>query len=172
MKSYSKIKSKVLIALIVGTFSAHAQAAVPAKIRFLKGTGSQIGGMAGGGFTLTGMRLSQDKKKKVERVVMDIGDKNGQAIRGLPGYFHVELKNNPQRLIVNMAQMPHSNVDAQRIANIFQKSMAVKKTALALDPIDSTLILSLDLKPNTKVRVMQVAGKKQTSRVVLDLISQ
>jgi hypothetical protein len=162
----------LLVLLIFTALSSNAFAAVPAKIRFLQGSGSQTGGMAGTGFTLTGMRLSQDKKKKIERIVMDIGDKNGQSIKGLPGYFHIELKNNPQRLIVNLAQMPHSNVDARKLKEIFRQSLAVKNTALALDPIDSTLIVSMDLKKNTKVRVMQVAGKKQTSKVVLDLISE
>lgn len=162
----------VIAALIFCIFSTHATAAVPAKIRLLEGSGTQIGGIAGAGFSLMGLRLSRNNKKKIERVVMDIGDKTGQPIRGLPGYFHVELKNNPQRLIVNLAQTPTSSVDAKELAAIFKKSIAVKKTALAVDPIDGTLIISMDLKPHTKVRVLQVAGKKQTSKVVLDFISK
>jgi hypothetical protein len=149
-----------------------AGAAIPPKSRLLQGTGSQIGGVAGSGFTLLGLHVTQDHNKKTERIVMDVGDMNGEPQRGLPGYFHVEMRDNPARVIIDLAQTPHSKVDAQKLAAAFQKSTMVRKTSITVDPVDSTLTIALDVKKNTKARVMQVAGQKQTSKVVVDLISE
>lgn len=154
-------------------------AAVPAQktkptpaAKILEGEGRTFGGLAGTGFTLMDVRRTSDAKKKIERIVIDIGDMNGGIMRGWPGYYFAELKKNPHRLVIDFAQMPNARIDQMQIANRMKESLAVKKTAMSLDPIDSSLNLTLDLKPNTKVRVYQVAGKKTTSKVVLDLITE
>ncbi|WP_413577256.1 hypothetical protein ACLVWU_03180 [Bdellovibrio sp. HCB290] len=154
-----------------------ASAAIPSKKvqpgpKILSGKGELFGGIAGSGFTLLDVRRTGDKSKKVERVVFDVGDKNGQKIKGWPGYFHAELKNNPQRLILSFSQMPASLVNEVALNYRLKSSFAVKKTALSMDPLDSSLNLTMDLKPNTKVRVYQVAGKKTTSKVVVDLMAE
>jgi hypothetical protein len=153
-----------------------AFAAIPAKKavapKILSGVGETFGGLAGTGFTLLDVRKTGDKSKKVERIVFDVGDMAGAKMRGWPGYFHAELKNKPQRLVLSFSQMPNSHVDGVALASRMKDSMAVKNTALSLDPVDSSLNLSFDLKPNTKVRVYQVAGKKETSKVVIDLMTE
>ncbi|MGE5087219.1 MAG: hypothetical protein ACM3MG_13015 [Bacillota bacterium] len=153
-----------------------AFAAIPAKKvaapKILSGMGETFGGLAGTGFTLLDVRKTVDKSKKVERVVFDIGDMAGAKMRGWPGYFHAELKNKPQRLVLSFSQMPSSHVDSTSLASRMKDSLAVKGTALSLDPVDSSLNLSFDLKQNTKVRVYQVAGKKTTSKVVIDFMTE
>lgn len=160
--------------LLFGLFalSMTTQAAVPAKVRLLEKKGSQIGGVAGSGFTLLDLRHSQDSKRKLERIVLDVGDLNGANMKGLPGYFQVELKDNPQKLVINLAQMPHSKIDQQKLSRVLAKSLSIQKSVMALDPTDNTLTITLDLKQNTRARVLQVPGKKLTSKVVVDLISQ
>ncbi|MEK2690031.1 hypothetical protein [Bdellovibrio sp. GT3] len=152
-------------------------AAIPSKKvqqgpKILSGKGELFGGLAGSGFTLLDVRRTADKNKKVERVVFDVGDKNGAKMKGWPGYFHAELKNNPQRLIISFAQMPTSLVNEVALNFRLKNSFAVKKTAMSMDPMDSSLNLTMDLKQNTKVRVYQVAGKKNTSKVVVDLMAE
>lgn len=155
-----------------------AQAAIskqktqPVASKILSGEGVSYGGLAGSGFTLMGVRRTADARKKVERIVLDVGDMNGAMLRGWPGYYFAELKRNPQRLVVDFAQMPNANLDQQKLSNVMKGSMAVMKTSMSLDPVDSSLNLTMDLKKNTKVRVYQVAGKKSTSKVVIDLISE
>lgn len=143
-----------------------------ATAKILSGEGVTYGGLAGTGFTLMDLRRTADMKKKIERVVIDVGDMNGGAIRGWPGYYFAELKRNPQRLVIDFSQMPNASIDQQKITERFKGSLAVMKSSMSLDPIDSSLNLTLDLKKNTKVRVYQVAGKKTTSKVVIDLISE
>lgn len=140
--------------------------------KILAGEGVSYGGLAGSGFTLMDLRRTADAKKKVERIVIDVGDRNGAAMRGWPGYYFAELKKNPQRLIIDFAQMPNARIDQKKIASRMNGSLAVLKTSMSLDPVDSSLNLTLDLKKNTKVRVYQVSGKKATSKVVVDLISE
>lgn len=164
-----------VLILLLGSIS---MAAVPAKKpamkvnKILSGEGSTFGGLAGGGFTLLDVRRTADAKKRLERIVLDIGDINGAVKKGWPGYYFAELKTNPQRLIMDFSQMPNARITQAQIAASLKGSTAVRRTAMSMDPTDSSLILSMDLKPNTKVRVYQVAGKKSTSKVVIDLQAQ
>jgi hypothetical protein len=43
---------------------------------------------------------------------------------------------------------------------------------MTVDPVDGTMNIAMALKPDTKVRVYQVAGKKATSRVVVDFYTK
>lgn len=152
-------------------------AAVPKKTqtaapKILSGKGELYGGLAGSGFTLLDVRKTAAKGKKLERLVFDVGDQNGAKMKGWPGYFHAELKNNPQRLVLSFSQMPNSLVNEVALNHRLRDSVAVRKTVMNLDPVDSSLNLTMDLKQNTKVRVYQVAGKKTTSKVVVDLLAQ
>lgn len=144
--------------------------AVTATPKILAGTGSTYGGLAGNGFTLIDLRRTADKK--IERLVIDIGDKNGNVMRGWPGYYHAELKNNPQRLVLDFSQMPETRLDQTMLNSRLKGSIAIHKAVMSLEPVDNVLNLTMDLKKNTKVRVYQVMGKKSTAKVVVDLIAE
>lgn len=161
-----------LLLALPGQAAVSQQKAKPKVSKVLVGQGVSFGGLAGGGFTLMDVRRSADAKKKVERLVFDVGDIKGGALKGWPGYYFAELQKNPQRLVIDFAQMPNSNVDPQRLSKVMKGSIAVTGTKMSLDPVDNSLNLSMDLKKNTKVRVYQVAGKKSTSKVVIDLITE
>jgi len=164
-----------VLVLLLGSISL---AAVPTKKpafkinKILSGEGSTFGGLAGSGFTLLDVRRTADARKKLERIVLDVGDINGSAKKGWPGYYFAELKSNPQRLIIDFSQMPNARINQAQIASRLKNSTSVRKTAMSMDPTDSSLILTMDLKQNTKVRVYQVAGQKSTSKVVIDLQAQ
>ena len=163
-------------------FSATAQAALPpqkkiaakpkAVSKILAGEGASFGGLAGNGFTLLDIRKTADAKKKIERVVLDVGDIQGAPMKGWPGYYYAELKKNPQRLVIDFSQMPNARINQQQIRSRLQGSAAIRTSQMTLDPVDNSLNLTLDLKQNTKVRVYQVAGKKATSKVVIDLFTE
>ena len=138
----------------------------------LSGSGSTFGGIAGSGFTLLDLRRTADNKKKIERLVFDVGDQDGNILRGWPGYYHVELKNNPSRLVIDFAQMPNSKLSPTAIAQRLMGSLAVTHSELSLEPVDKSLNLTLNLKANTVARIYQVKGKAQTSKVVIDLIAK
>lgn len=151
-----------------------AQAAIPAKQmarppqKILSGRGAVTGGMAGSGFSLTNVTLAKTPGK--ERVVLDVGDLQGMPHRGLPAYYHAELRENPRRLILDFAQMPNVLVDDKALHAKLRGSQAISNSTILIDPTDQTLSLVLDLKKNVKAEVFQVEGKKGTSRVVVDLL--
>lgn len=163
-----------LMALSLAYVSEVVYAAVSkaktAPNKILNGTGSIIGGVAGTGFSLVDLRKSQDAKHNIERLVFDIGDIRGQVQKGLPGYYHVQMLQNPSRLVIDFSQMPASKLNAQEIQKRLSSSAYIKSTELALDPIDQSLNLVLFLKNNPKAKVYQVAGEKNTSKVVVDLL--
>jgi hypothetical protein len=138
--------------------------------KILAGAGVSFGGIAGSGFTLLDFRRTADFKKKIERLVIDIGDINGNPQKGWPGYYFAELKNNPQQLVIDFSQMPNSRVTSKQIGDQLNGSLAVLKSNMSVDPLDGTLNLTLNLKSNTKVQVYQVSGQKSTSKVVVDFI--
>ncbi len=152
-----------------------ASAAIPAKGpspvvgKILINEGEATGGVAGTGFSLMDLRRTSDAKKRLERIVIDFGDMQGNPQKGLPAYFHAELKKNPSRLVLDFNQTPNSRLDDGRLANRFKGSLFVKKTSMILDPEDKALNLTLDLKPGTIARVFQVKGEKTTAKVVIDL---
>lgn len=162
----------VLFLAMPSLAAVSAKKAKPVAKKILSGEGAVFGGVAGSGFSLLDVRLSANKKKKIERVVIDVGDKNGAPIKGLPGFYYAELKRNPQRLVIDFSQMPKAKVREARLDQIFRKSQSVTSTSITADPVDSSLSLTLDLKKNTKVRIYQVAGKKSTSKVVIDLLAE
>jgi hypothetical protein len=164
----------LLVAAISIAYSLPSFAAIPQKVkppalgRILFNEGAATGGVAGSGFSLLDLRRTADNKKHVERVVIDIGDMQGQKLKGMPAYFHAELKKNPSKLVLDFDQTPISRLDEGRLQDRFKGSMFVKKTSMILDPEDKALNLTMDLKPGTAARVFQVKGVKGTSKVVID----
>lgn len=142
--------------------------AVPVPTKIIAGHGAVTGGVAGSGFSLTNVTLAATPKK--ERVVIDIGDLKGQPLRGYPGYYHAELQDHPNRLIVDFAQTPTVLVNEKTLAAKFKGSKMISRSSILIDPTDQTLSLVLDFRRPVKAQVFQVAGKKGTSRVVVDLL--
>lgn len=159
------------IGLLSGGISA--QAAIPVKKmvgppqKILSGQNAVTGGAAGSGFSLTNVTLAKTPGK--ERVILDVGDLQGMPHRGFPAYYHAELRENPRRLILDFAQMPNVLVDEKALHAKLRGSTAISNSTILIDPTDQTLSLVLDLRKNVKAEVFQVAGKKGTSRVVVDL---
>ncbi len=164
----------VLLAIFV-CFSFVSNAAMtsgalkPSKI--LLGDGTKAGGIAGPGFTLLDIKSVSNQASAEERLMIDVGDIDGKAHKGYPGYFQVELRNNSKTVIIDFAQMPASKMDLAKIQDKLKDSFYVKKAKLLADPSDDTLTLVLDLKKPAKLKVFQVPGEKTTSKVVLDLMS-
>lgn len=160
---------------LVGVFSIESRAALPPTTKnspkptkILSGQGMVTGGQAGTGFSLKAVEWSKLAGK--ERLILDVADLNGAPIRGFPGYYHVELQQKPRRrLVIDFAQTPNTFLDEKDILKKVKGSAAISGASFVLDPTDQTLSLILDLKKDVKAQVFQVAGKKNTSRVVVDL---
>jgi hypothetical protein len=149
------------------------QAALPTAQKIQKSIitdqGAISGGVAGNGFSMLKMQLLSVPNAKMERYVFDIGDLKGRKIKGLPGFYHVQLVKSPPQLIIDFSQMPVSRVFENDLTKTIKKSVLVSGGKLVSDPIDKTLTMVFKLKKPGKMKVMQVKGVKDTSKLVVDL---
>jgi hypothetical protein len=129
----------------------------------------EIGGQAGAGFTLLNVQKIQSKNLKVERIVFDIGTRDGAPLKGLPGYFNAQNQIKPNRIVINFSQMVSSKLDEQSLLAVLGASPFIQGGRLRVDPVDGSLTLILDLKTLVHMKALQVAGQKNTAKVVLDL---
>lgn len=149
------------------------QAALPTaqKIqkKIISEQGAVSGGVAGNGFSMLKMQLISMPNANMERFVFDVGDLKGQKIKGLPGFYHVQLVKNPPQMIIDFSQMPVSRVFESDLTKTLKKSALVANAKLVSDPTDKNLTMVLNLRKPAKMKVMQVKGEKETSKLVVDL---
>lgn len=163
----------ILKFILMSSAWAVVQAPVRNVFRPQKGFMSQgavSGGLAGGGFTMLKATLNKQVSMRSERIVFDIGDLKGNKMTGLPGYYHAQLVQNPPQLILDFSQMPNSRVFENELIKSVRTSDIIASAKLVSDPIDRTLTVIFPLKRTAQMRVLQVIGKKETSKVVLDLM--
>lgn len=161
-----KILSAILLPLML-------QAALPPAQKIQKSLivdqGAISGGVAGNGFSMLKMQLVSMPTAKMERYIFDIGDIRGRKVKGLPGFYHVQLVKNPPQVVIDFSQMPVSRVFENDLTKTIKKSVLVSSGKLISDPTDKALTMVLNLKKPGKMKVMQVKGEKDTSKLVIDL---
>ncbi len=159
--------------ILVAFLPFFVKAALPTTQNFQKslivGQGAISGGVAGIGFSMLKMQLVSMANAKVERFIFDIGDLRGKKLKGLPGFYHVQLANNPSQVVIDFSQMPVSRVFENDLTKTIKKSVLVSSGRLVSDPTDKTMTMILNLKKPGKMKVMQVSGEKDTSKLVIDL---
>lgn len=162
--------TKLIFVALVGSFLFlnTASAAIPQKVLDVKGV--QVGGVAGTGFTLLG--IQKNSITKGERIVLDIGTLKGEALKGWPTYYHVELKQNPRQVVVDLTQTPNTQVDDTILRTVLKKSKIFGSAQILSDPTEPTMTLLLNLKKEAKVKVYQVHGKKSTAKIVIDVLEK
>ena len=136
--------------------------------KLLKNYGVARGGAAGKGFSVLAMRASNTKDKKLERLVLDIGNSSMLKNTGKVGYYNIELKQNPNRLIIDLAQTLNAKLNQRDINAIVAKSEFFKKGQLLFDSQSRSLSLVFDLKQKAEIKVQDVEGTKETSKLVID----
>lgn len=142
----------------------------PTALKVLTAPTAVIGGISGVGYSILNVKKELNKQAKYERLIIDIGDLQGKRNLGLPAYYHAQFTKDPARLVLDFAQVPVSKISQLQLQNILKGSQYVRHSRLLKDPSDGSMTVILDLKPSTKIRVMQVKGVKDTSKVVVDLL--
>ena len=161
--------------LFAAALSFGAQAATPYKrtLNVKKNAylqdGVFVGGKAGAGATLLGVRRMFSPKAKIERVIMDLGNKEAKSSKGAPGYFQVAMDKSNQRIVVDLAQLRYAKVNEQQVRALFRQSPFVKNVSLTFDPEDKTGTMVLELKRPARLEVFELTDPKKTGRVVMDL---
>ncbi len=166
---------RMLILSILMGFGLLAVASSPYKqtLTVKKNTymqdGTFTGGKAGGGSTLLGVRRAFSKKAQIERVIVDLGDKDAKSTGAEPGYFQASVDAENNRVVLDLAQLRMSAVSEQKLKELFKKSPFVASAEFTLDPEDKAGTLVLNLKRPMQLEVFQLLDRKKSARVVMDL---
>ena len=129
-----------------------------------------IGGVAGNGFSLLNIKKEFNAIAKTERLIIDIGNIYGKPNIGMPSYYHAQFMKDPARLVIDFSQMPVSLMSEKQLQEALKSSHFVRRVKMTMDPEDKTVSMILDLRPTTKLKIMQVRGVKTTSKVVVDFL--
>ncbi len=150
--------------------SAYKRTLTVKKGQYLK-DGVFTGGQAGSGSTLLAIRRTYSPKVKIERVVLDVGDKDGKTARPKEmGYFQAGVDAKKNRITVDLAQMKMSMVTEMQLQQIFKKSPYVKSAEFTLDPEDTAGTLVLNLKQPARLEAFRLVKPGKPARVVLDIV--
>ena len=154
--------------------SLQASASVPkSNSALLLGSGSIRGGVADRGFGLLNVKNFPGKNGKIERIVFDVGSPILQAIRGAPGYFHIENDTQSKRIVINFEQTVTSKFNEANLKKLLKKSPFVRNAEMYTDGSSQTTTIILNLNKPASLRAVPVAGRGgKTAQLNLDLFEE
>ena len=130
--------------------------------------GSFRGGGAGIGFSLLRLKRVYSTDGLSERLIFEIGDKDGRTFVGQPGYFHAQLFKKPSKLSLDLSQLLKTKVSTKDLKKIFKKSKLVKKASITTDAQDHSTNISIHFKSSVKMRVFTLSNQTTSPKLVID----
>lgn len=127
------------------------------------------GGRAGTGATVLGVRRTYSAKAQIERVIVEMGDKDGKGEADHLGFFQASMDPANNRMVLDLTQIKTALVTEQKLKDLFKTSAFVSNPEFTLDPEDKTGSMVFHLKRPMKMEVFQLHSKGKPSRVVIDL---
>ncbi len=170
--TFATISVLVSLSLSVSIAAVDRRLASNQKTNHYLQYGTIIGGETANGsrgYSLLDVRRIFAAKDKIERVLIDFGDGEGKALKGVPGYYHVSIEKGQTRIVIDLSQMLGSNINQEKIRQIFRGSTMVKEARINYDPVDSNITLQLILKKKALLEVFQLPSQDKPSRLVIDL---
>ncbi len=154
--------------------SLTVEAAIPKNnSALLLGSGSIRGGVADRGFGLINVKNFPGKNGRIERIVFDVGNPILQAIRGAPGYFHIENDTQAKRIVINFEQTVTSKFTEANLKKLLKKSPFIRNAEMYVDSSSQTTTIILRLNKAASLRAVPVAGRGgKTAQVNIDLFEE
>ncbi len=155
-------------------FAANAFAAIPKNnSALLLGSGSIRGGVSDKGFGLMAVKNFPGKNGKIERLVFDIGSPYLTAIKGAPGYFHIENDTKSKRVVIQFQQTVNSKFNEAALKKAIKSSPFIKQAEMYTDTSSQTTSIVLNLRRSASLRAIPLAGKgSKTAQLNLDLFEE
>lgn len=163
----------ILMVLVVSAGTATAASSFKRSLTEKKNRymtdGVFVGGKARDGLSLLGVRKAFSAQAKLERVILDLGDRKAQPSGKEIGYYQASLDRSKKRVVVDLAQLTTSNISESQLKQIFKGSHYIESVELTLDPEDKAATMVLNLKAPMKMEVFELLASGKPSRVVVDL---
>lgn len=128
-----------------------------------------VGGKAGGGTSLLNVHRVFSAKQQIERVTLDLGDKDAKPAGRDIGFFQVSVDSKENRVVIDLSQLKLSRVSEAAVQNLFKKSAYVASVGLTLDPEDKAGTMVLNLKRPVKVEVFKQIKDNSPGKIVMDI---
>lgn len=167
------MRSIVILVLLISGSSALAMSpfkkALEQKNNAYVSDGLFTGGQAGAGSTLLGVRRSFSKKAQIERIIIDMGDREAKPIFKQMGYFQASVDQKNQQIVLDLSQLKMSRLSEPQIKEVFKNSPYVATAEFTADPQDRSGSIVLKLKRPMKLEVFELKGGRKPARIVMDL---
>ena len=159
-----------ILVLAEGTEAAVPTNAAPQAVKSMVAPETVLrGGLSDSYMSLIDVRRSADKKKFIERFVMDFGDSTFGPSRHV-SYYTLEYKKGPPRLLLQLSLVMSTRFQAESLAKKLGDGLLVKDVHLEFDSLSQSHVLTLTLKSEAKVSMSQIDGdQNRPARLVLDL---
>ncbi len=102
-----------------------------------------IGGKAGTGASILGVRHLYSKKAQIERLIVELGDAEGKPLVKEASYIQASVDRKQNRIVLDLTEPKMSLVSEQKIRDLLKKSPFVASADLTLDPEDKAASLVL-----------------------------
>ncbi len=168
--------SKFTLLVATAIICAHSSAwAVPAKqiVRPQKlgsyiAAGAIVGGSAGKIFSLIRVQKML-LAGGVERLILTYGDQDGVPLKSQPGYFHLNLDQAGQRLVLDLSQVLKTAIDQQDLIKELKGSRLVSRTDMSMDPQDGTTNITLYMRAPVEMKAQIEATEERQNQLVIDM---
>ena len=127
------------------------------------------GGKAGSGSSLLGVRRNFSAKLQLERVVVEMGDREAHTGGQTLGFYQASLDSGNHRIVLDLSQLSLSKVSEAQVQRLFKNDPYVSSAQLTLDNEDKAATLVLNLKRPVKLEVFQLLKSKMPGRIVMDM---
>ncbi len=136
--------------------------------------GVLVGGRTGDGFSLVDIRRLSSKKDKagLERLVIQLGDRKGNPLKGPMGYYHVAVEKDPHRIVIDLTQVGVSRLTEAQILARLRELKSFKDAFVVQDSEAGSLKIVLSLKRPVAIEVFEPKSKEKPPRLVIDLYSR
>lgn len=135
----------------------------------LNRSGVLMGGQAGENLALLDLRRSDSKTKKMERIVLEFGSADLKERKGLVGYYHAELQDQPARLVLDLPQTYASRLPEKEILNRLKNSLFIREAMIQFDRSSQSMSFVFHLKQPVQLRVSRVDNPEYLGKLVLDM---
>lgn len=140
-----------------------------ATVKSFLSEGSFRGGEFGSGVALLGIKRVYSSSGDAERIILEMGDRDGKIYSGKPGYFHAQLFRNPSELSLDLTQVLKSRVTNAHLKNLIKQSKLIQTADLSADREDHSTHFNMRFKAPIKMRVFTLSPKKSTPKLVIDI---
>ena len=140
-----------------------------AKKNAYRNAGVFTGGTAGTGTSILAVRRSFSRKTALERVTVELGDREAKPVGDKMGYFQAGLDARNNRLTLDVSQLRMSKVSEGQVQRLFKGSALVAGVSFTLDPEDNAATMVLDLKKPVRLEVYRTVKRGAPARIVMDL---